>query len=131
MDVEITGRAARDVMGWKESWRAEYQPGADIPPYSEWRNCVSTLFYIGEFTCRRYSSWTPDKDISDAWLLVGKMFANGWTMSIYGNEAEGVTVGFRPSKWGAGAEREGHCNEASIPRAICVAAVEAVEAVTV
>ncbi|KKM93070.1 hypothetical protein LCGC14_1212060 [marine sediment metagenome] len=59
-----------ELAGWVEEWHPASQPGEDIKPLSEWRKCVSVLWYRDRFLRLRASEWDPMHNWADIGLVL-------------------------------------------------------------
>ena len=105
---ELAAAVAEKVMGWTaEALQSDMPGGVTVHALSI------------------PSTWRPDRDIAAAWEVVEKMAADGWTWNLGG----GVRKRFMLTLHDIGKDVVQYSGEAdTAPRAICLAALKAVEA---
>lgn len=123
---ELDARVAIEVMGWRESVDTDYDPAQ-----YEWRECGEYRALINRTgQLEGLPLWSPSKLITDAWMVVEKLRADGWRWVISSREAhtESWWVAVeRPAHWEANHTSKNQAVDSSLPRAICLVALKAVE----
>lgn len=79
---------------------------------------------VNPYTTRKDNSWNPSGLIEDAWLVVERMREVGWLPVISAGKP-GWVVEFHDKGW---TKRHTVWDEESLPRAVCLAAIKAMEA---
>ena len=143
-DLELNARVAVKVMGWRlirheasthhgSHWTKDWYD-AHIPD-PDGRNGRFWSAPHDEYPRpRAASSWSPATDIAAAWLVVEKMSEGDWELRLDRGGVAAVLVPLEKKAWRAaflrrnedGWSEEHLTTNASVARALCLAALEAV-----